>query len=97
MTAARMHDVTLVANTGQTVTLDASYQEVDVTIVTAASGVDDVWVRADGVLPTVGGDNCENLNGYDGASVTIRTNRSDPTTVGVISAQAHTIQVRGVT
>lgn len=92
--AASPQTATLVAATVTTLTYDQDFPEVEVMNVTGSAAV---FVRFDGVNPTVGGAGCHVVPATAGATITRKPRTSGNTVVKLISSGTPQVSARGIT
>jgi hypothetical protein len=93
-TGSRIISATLVANTVDTITLDADYVAVEIL---NRSGSAEIYAVADGSLaPTVGGNGCDALPAAISSLTIDASAYGSPTIVKLISSGAPTYTVKGL-
>jgi hypothetical protein len=92
--AASPQTATLVAATVTTLTYDEDFPQVEVMNVTGTAAI---FVRFDGVAPTVGGAGCHVVPATAGATITRKPRTSGVTVVKAISSGTPQVSARGIT
>jgi hypothetical protein len=92
--AASPQTATLVATTVSTLTYDEDFPAVEVMNVTGTAAV---FVRFDGVNPTVGGAGCHVVPATAGATILRKPRTSGVTVVKLISSGTPQVSARGLT
>lgn len=91
--AQRAQHLTTVANTVATVVLASDYQTIDVVNISAGAAI---YVRTDGVDPTIKGDECDVVVAALGAFITVEA-PGQTTEIRVITAAGTDVAVVGRT